>query len=171
MSVQTLYLQGIMPSRVRLNPLSIFTSTWKNRELVYRLARREVETRYRGSMLGLIWSFLVPLMMLGVYTFVFTKIFHPRFELPAGRNAPFFIILFAGMICLNLFCECIGRAPGLMLGNVTLIKKVIFPLEILPVQLQSRTNSKVVLVNRIAGGALLPSIADKRLKLLLSDRL
>jgi lipopolysaccharide transport system permease protein len=121
------------PSRTLLNPFSIFASCWLHRELIYRLARREVESRYKGSLLGLVWSFLVPLMMVGVYTFVFSAIFPSHWPLPPGKIVPFFLIVFAGMICMNLFCDCIGRSPGLMLGNVSYIKKVVFPLEILPI--------------------------------------
>jgi lipopolysaccharide transport system permease protein len=131
---QAAYFHDVAPNRSRLNPFSIFASAWQHRDLVFRMARREVETRYKGSLLGIVWSFLVPLMMVGVYTFVFSTIFKgAHFDLPPGHKAPFFMIVFAGMICMNLFCECIARAPGLMLGNVSYIKKVLFPLEILPV--------------------------------------
>ncbi len=127
------YSHGFAPKRSRFNPFSIFGTAWEHRELVYRLARREVEARYKGSLLGIVWSFLVPLMMVGVYTFVFSAIFPSKWELPPGRTAPFFLMVFAGMICMNLFCDCVGRSPGLMLGNVSYIKKVVFPLEIMPI--------------------------------------
>ncbi len=124
------------PAQARIGqittPWSVFSSAWKHRRLILRLARREVEARYKGSALGILWMILLPLLMLGVYTFVFSFIFHSKFTSPSGKAAPFFLNAFAGIILLNLFNESVGRAPGMMLGNVTYIKKVVFPLEILP---------------------------------------
>jgi lipopolysaccharide transport system permease protein len=108
--------------------LAVFALAWRQRELIYRLTRREIEARYRGSILGVVWLFLMPLLMLGVYTFVFKGIFKTRWE---GTDSPFFLILFSGLILLNIFSECLGRAPGLVLGNVAYIKRVVFPLDIL----------------------------------------
>lgn len=126
-------VQGISPRRLSGNgagPFGILASTWTHRELVLRLTRREIESRYRGSILGFFWVFLIPLVMLGVYTFVFKGIFKAHWE---GTDAPFFLILFAGLIFCNVFSECLGRAPTLILGNVPYIKRVVFPLDILPV--------------------------------------
>jgi lipopolysaccharide transport system permease protein len=134
MSAPPIYLHGVEPSRNRFNPLNVFAGAWEHRELIYRLARREVESRYKGSLLGLVWSFLVPLMMLGVYTFVFSTIFKVKWPIgDPNHPPPFFLIVFAGMIWLNLFVECVARAPSLILGNVTYVKKVVFPLEVLPI--------------------------------------
>jgi lipopolysaccharide transport system permease protein len=113
-------------------PWSVFSSAWTHRRLILRLARREVEARYKGSALGILWMIILPLLMLGVYTFVFSFIFHSQFTSPTGATAPFFLLAYVGIILLNLFNESVGRAPGMMLGNVTYIKKVVFPLEILP---------------------------------------
>jgi lipopolysaccharide transport system permease protein len=71
--------------------LAVFALAWRQRELIYRLTRREIEARYRGSILGVVWLFLMPLLMLGVYTFVFKGIFKTRWE---GTDSPFFLILF-----------------------------------------------------------------------------
>jgi len=105
---------------------------WRNRELGHRLVEREVLGRYRGSFLGLAWSFLTPLAMLAVYTFVFSQVFKARWgslenEGPLG----FAVNLFAGLIVFNLFAECANRAPTLVLANPSFVKKIIFPLEIL----------------------------------------
>jgi lipopolysaccharide transport system permease protein len=113
-------------------PWSVFSSAWKHRRLILRLARREVEARYKGSALGILWMILLPLLMLGVYTFVFNFVFKSQFTSPTGKTIPFFLAAYAGIILLNLFNESVGRSPGMMLGNVTYIKKVVFPLEILP---------------------------------------
>jgi lipopolysaccharide transport system permease protein len=105
---------------------------WRNRLLILRLAKREIESRYRGSLLGLAWSVLVPLMMLVIYTFVFSIVFQARWDTPISSRGEFAMLIFSGLIAFNFFAECIIRAPGLMLENVSYIKKVIFPLETLP---------------------------------------
>ncbi|GHC87675.1 transport permease protein [Pseudorhodoferax aquiterrae] len=100
------------------------------------MARREVVGRYQGSVFGLAWSFFNPILMLAVYTFVFSVVFKARWT--AGPDVgesrtQFAVILFAGMIVHGLLAEMMNRAPGLVLGNVNYVKKVVFPLEILPV--------------------------------------
>ena len=96
------------------------------------MIKREVIGRYRGSFLGLIWSFVNPVLMLTVYTFVFGFVFKARWGQGEIDKFEFAMVLFAGLIVYNLFAECISRAPGLILSNVNYVKKVIFPLEILP---------------------------------------
>lgn len=107
-------------------------SLWRNRHLVWQLAKREVVGRYRGSVLGILWSFFNPVLMLAVYTFVFSVVFKARWAGGSESKTEFAIVLFAGMIVHALFAECVNRAPGLILGNVNYVKKVVFPLEILP---------------------------------------
>jgi len=99
------------------------------------MTRREIAGRYQGSALGFAWSFLNPLLMLVVYTFVFSVVFKARWDVSAAEESriDFALTLFAGMIVFNLFAEIVNRAPGLILSNVNYVKKVIFPLEILPV--------------------------------------
>ncbi len=111
----------------------IFSSLWRNRQLVARMANRDVLGRYRGSVMGLAWSFFNPLLMLAVYTFVFSVIFSARWgDGIAETRTGFAMMLFVGMIVHGLFAECINRAPNLILTNANYVKKVIFPLEILP---------------------------------------
>ncbi len=115
------------------SPAAMFASLWRNRQLIWQMTRREVAGRYRGSLLGLAWSFLNPLLMLLVYTFVFSVVFKSRWGVGVGESkADFAIILFAGMIVFSFFAEIINRAPGLIISNVNYVKKVVFPLEILP---------------------------------------
>lgn len=105
---------------------------WKHRELWWRLTEREVLGRYRGSALGIGWSFITPLAMLAVYTFVFSQVFKARWgELEQAGPLGFAVNLFAGLIVFNLFSECVSRAPGLVVANPNYVKKVIFPLEVL----------------------------------------
>ena len=113
-------------------PIEMFASLWRHRELIKASAKREVLGRYRGSFLGLLWSFFNPLFMLAVFTFVFSVIFQARWGGGGGSKTEFALVLFAGLIVFNLFAECINRAPGLILSNTNYVKKVVFPLEILP---------------------------------------
>jgi lipopolysaccharide transport system permease protein len=116
-----------------LSPLAILRSLWQHRQLVWQMSKREVLGRYRGSMMGLAWSLFNPIFMLLVYTFVFSVVFETRWGVSTdeGRGA-FAVILFAGMVVHGLFAECINRAPSLILNNTNYVKKVVFPLEILP---------------------------------------
>jgi lipopolysaccharide transport system permease protein len=113
-------------------PLAMIGSFWRNRGLVRVLVEREVVGRYRGSVLGILWSFFNPVFMLVVYTFVFSVVFKARWSVDSESRAEFALVLFAGMLVFNLFAECVNRAPSLILANANYVKKVIFPLEILP---------------------------------------
>lgn len=116
-----------------VSPKEMVGSLWRNRALVFALSRREVIGRYRGSLMGMAWSFFNPVLMLAIYTFVFSEVFKARWGGTASANKiDFAIILFVGLIIHGLFAECINRAPGLILANINYVKKVIFPLEILP---------------------------------------
>ncbi len=109
-------------------------SLWRNRQLIAQMTKREVVGRYQGSALGLVWSFLNPVFMLAVYTFVFSVVFKARWGLGSEESkTQFAVVLFVGMIVHGLFAEVLNRAPGLILSNVNYVKKVVFPLEILPV--------------------------------------
>ena len=114
------------------SPATIIRSIVTNRSLIYNLAKREVVGRYRGSAMGLMWSFFNPVLMLAVYTFVFSVVFKARWSGDSESRTEFALVLFAGLLVFNLFSECVNRAPGLILSNINYVKKVIFPLEILP---------------------------------------
>lgn len=105
-----------------------------HRRLLRRLVRREIEQRYRGSAFGLWWVVAQPALLLTVYTFVFGVVFEVRWPQLADRQGlgDFAAVLFCGLIVLNLFNECVGRAPGLVLGATGYVKKVVFPLHLLP---------------------------------------
>ena len=96
------------------------------------LVQREVVGRYRGSFMGILWSFFNPVFMLVVYTFVFSVVFKARWNAGSDSKTEFALILFAGLIMFNLFAECINRAPGLIIANTNYVKIVVFPLEVLP---------------------------------------
>lgn len=100
--------------------------------LIRGLVIREVVGRYKGSVMGLLWSFFTPIMMLAVFTFVFSYVFNARWGAGTGSKTEFALVLFAGLMAFNLFAECCNRAPLLVTGNVGYVKKVVFPLEVLP---------------------------------------
>lgn len=119
-------------SEHRSRPADLVRSLYVNRQLIFELTKRDTLGRYRGSLLGVIWSLITPILMLIVYTFVFSVIFHARWGASQATRAEFATMLFAGLIVFNLFGECVNRAPGTIVSNVNFVKKVIFPLEILP---------------------------------------
>jgi len=118
------------------SPSSMLLSFTRNQSLIVRMAKREVLARYRGSVIGLAWSFFNPVLLLLVYTFVFSVVFEARwggsrFE-DSGNNGIFAIMIFTGMIVHALFSECFVRSPILITSNSNYVKRVIFPLEVLP---------------------------------------
>src|SRR5262245_52029502 len=107
---------------------------WRHRDLIRQLTVREIAARYRGSYLGVLWSLLTPVLMLSVYTVVFSTIFHVRWrEVDTTANPGQFVFaLFAGLIPFSVFSEVVTRAPSLILSTPNYVKKVVFPLEVLP---------------------------------------
>ena len=115
---------AVLPSFVR--------SLRQQRTLLWRLTQREVVGRYRGSLLGWGWSLVYPLLMLGVYTFVFSTVFKARWpDLQQAGSLGFAVNLFAGLIVFNLFSECVGKAPTLIVSQPSYVTKVVFPLDTL----------------------------------------
>jgi lipopolysaccharide transport system permease protein len=120
-------------SRLNLNILLTYLVPWRFADLIRQFAKREIAARYRQSLLGTLWAFLTPLLMLGVYTFVFRHVLKLRWGSSLNEsNLDFSLRLFAGLSVFNFFAECITRAPRLILDQPNLVKKVIFPLEIWP---------------------------------------
>lgn len=103
-----------------------------NWQMVREMTKREILGRYRGSGFGLWWSLLSPFMMLFVYTFAFGTVMGGRWQESGAEGVSFSIVLFSGLIVHGFFAECFGRAPMLILGNLNLVKKVVFPLGVLP---------------------------------------
>jgi len=104
----------------------------KNCQLVAAMTAREIASRFRGSLAGLAWLLLTPLLVLAIYHFVFTEIFKARWATPASDDAPFALSLYTGLIVFTAFSEPVSRAPGLLAAHVNLVKRVVFPLEALP---------------------------------------
>jgi len=132
MSEATTAIDPHLPQPTSL--VALIKSLWRNRHLIVQMTRREVVGRYKGSVLGLVWSFLTPILMLAVYTFVFSVVFKARWGADGDESkTQFALVLFVGMIVHGLFAEVLNRAPGLILSNVNYVKKVVFPLDALPV--------------------------------------
>jgi len=104
-----------------------------HKNLLLALVKRDISARYRGSWLGLFWSVLNPILLLLVYYFVFTHIFKARLpQLYDGRDIPFSGFIFSGLIVYFLFSEVLTRTPSVIQNNTNYVKKVVFPLEIIP---------------------------------------
>lgn len=117
-----------------LCPLCIIRNLWAHRHLTWQLTKREIVMRYKGSMLGLIWTIILPLFQVAVYTFVFGIVLKAKWDTSVtDSRAEFTIVLFCGLIIYTFFCDCVGRASTLMINNTNYVKKVVFPLEVLPV--------------------------------------
>jgi lipopolysaccharide transport system permease protein len=115
------------------SPWRLIVHFAERRELIWQFTLREVQGRYRGSYLGILWALITPLFMLIVYTFVFSVIFGAKWTGSESESfMDFALILFSGMIAFNVFSDCVTRAPTLIIGNPNYVKKVVFPLEILP---------------------------------------
>ena len=118
----------------RVSPAALLESLRNNYHLIFVMTRKEVIGRYRGSFMGLAWSFFHPVMMLLVYTFVFSVVFKARWGVAEDQpRETFALVLFSGLILHGLIAEALNRAPSLILNNTNYVKKVLFPLEILPV--------------------------------------
>ena len=125
-----MYGSNSLVARPKMTLAEMIHSFRRNRALIYQMSRREVIGRYRGSYLGLLWSFLHPLLMLSVYTFVFSVVFTARWGAATDNKAQFGLVLFAGLIVHGFLAECANRAPSIILNNSNYVKKVVFPLEI-----------------------------------------
>ncbi len=112
--------------------LEMFSSFHRNRSLIFQMTKREVIGRYRGSVLGIAWSFFNPLIMLAVYTLVFSTVFQARWTVGSDSKTEFALVLFIGMIVHGVLAESMNNSPPLMFRNISYVKKVVFPLEILP---------------------------------------
>jgi lipopolysaccharide transport system permease protein len=113
-------------------PGYVLGSLREHRNIVMQMAKRDMIERYRGSVFGFLWSLFNPLLMLAVYTFVFSVVFKSSWPGSGGGSAEYAVNAFAGMIVFTIFSESVARAPTLVVGNANLVKKVVFPLEVLP---------------------------------------
>ncbi len=116
---------------VTWNPIKILRGIWNRRDVCLQLARREIEQVYRGSVLGFLWIVIQPLILLAVYALVFLKVFSRPGD---GLGQSEFVLgMFLGIVVYTFFTEAVNRAPQLVLANPSYVKRVVFPLEVLPV--------------------------------------
>lgn len=116
-----------------LGPTALIASLWRWRDLLAQMTERDVRSRYRSSAGGLLWSVANPLVMLAVYTILFSTVFPSKWTTVAAGQADFAMILFIGLLVHGFVAEVMGRAPAIIVGQPNLVKKVVFPLELLPV--------------------------------------
>lgn len=100
--------------------------------LFTHLVKTDIARRYQGSVLGLLWALLVPLIMLTIYTVIFSEIFSAKWNVETGNKFEFAMMLFCGLSLYNMFADVLGRSVGLIEQNQNYVKKVVFPIEILP---------------------------------------
>lgn len=116
----------------RYGTMSVLNGIWNNRSLLLQLWKRDFASRYKSGILGVTWAFINPLLMLALYSFVFVSVFKMRWGSGPDVRGNFVILLFTGLIVHGFFAEFITRAPVLVSSNVSYVKKVVFPLELLP---------------------------------------
>src|SRR5688572_19350881 len=107
-----------------------FATLLRYRGLIQSLVARELKARYRGSVLGFFWSFVNPLLLLSIYSFVFAKIMPPNAN---AQTTPYEVFLFCGLLPWTWFSASLLEGSGALISGGNLIKKVLFPAEILPI--------------------------------------
>lgn len=127
-------LQSIGRSRGQFTPWQMGRHLWAHRALIVQLGKHQIRERYRGSYLGLVWSVATPLAMLLAYTFAFSVVFKVRWpEIESDSPFDFALFLFTGLIVFNLFSESVLAAPQIIVNRPNFVKRMVFPLEVLPV--------------------------------------
>jgi lipopolysaccharide transport system permease protein len=113
-------------------PASLVSGLLQNRDLLWELVKRDFIGRYKGSIMGVVWSLFNPLLMLAIYATVFSVAFKARWGTGEESKVAFALVLFSGMIVHSFFAECLNRAPALIVSHPNYVKKVVFPLDLLP---------------------------------------
>jgi len=113
-------------------PSALVTGIFLNRDLLWELVKRDFVGRYKGSIMGVVWSLFNPLLMLAIYATVFSVAFKARWGTGEESKVAFALVLFSGMIVHSFFAECLNRAPSLIISHPNYVKKVVFPLDLLP---------------------------------------
>ena len=117
-----------------VDPARMVVGLWSRRDLIWQFTLRNIELRHRGSRLGAFWALLNPLSMLALYFVVFGVIYDQRFNVVVGETRfDFSLALFLGLALFHAFSETLAWAPGVIVANPNFVKKVVFPLEVLPV--------------------------------------
>lgn len=144
--------------------LILIKSIIKDWQLTSQLVLRDVAGRYRGSQLGMAWTVINPLLMLSVYTVVFSQVFRARWGTGVDSQSPltFALNLFAGLIVFNFFAECATRATTLITSNPNYVKKVVFPLHALggmvtgSALIHALTSTAILIIVKVAADQSVP---------------
>jgi lipopolysaccharide transport system permease protein len=116
-----------------LSPWSFLALMWNSRQLLSQLTRREIHGRSKGSILGLLWLVITPMLLLAVYTFVFSKVLKTQWSASTESTAVFASILFVGLCIFNVLADVLNRSARLIIDHANYVKRVVFPLELLVV--------------------------------------
>jgi lipopolysaccharide transport system permease protein len=135
-----------VPWRELLLPWRVLAHFFAHRQLAWQFMRREVLGRYRGSFLGLLWSFITPLLMLTIYSVVFGLVFETRYEADGSETGMMYALaLFCSLNFFQFFAEALNRAPRLMLDHPSFVTRVVFPLEVFGVAAVSAASVHLVI--------------------------
>src|SRR6201999_3022352 len=124
------HLVRSIPKTILLPPQSL----WRNRKLIRSMVRRDILSRYKGSFFGALWTFLNPLLLMATYAFVFGVVLKTRFGADASPSG-YVLYFLAGMLPWLAFSEAVGRSTYVILEYRSFVKKLVYPLETLPVNL------------------------------------
>lgn len=116
-----------------MSPWSLLARVWSSRQLLSQLTRTEVHGRSKGSLLGLLWLVLTPMLLLAVYTFVFSRVLRTQWGASSESTAAFASVLFVGLSVFNVFADILNRSARLVVDHANYVKRVVFPLELLVV--------------------------------------
>src|SRR5688500_1477729 len=117
-----------------VHPVSLTTlarTVVRHRQLLWQLFKQEFRARYSGSVLGVPWSFFTPLLQVLAFAFLFSVIMQVRWGATANAEVNFVVVLFVGMMVHSIFADAVSRAPNMIVGQSSYVKKIVFPLEIL----------------------------------------
>ncbi|HVS51469.1 MAG TPA: ABC transporter permease [Opitutaceae bacterium] len=140
------------------NPLAPFVDLYRHRTLLEQFTRRTIEQRHRGSFLGLLWAVIAPLLQLGIYSLVFGYFFKGKFgQIPNETGVDYALAVFLGLILFQFLSEVMALTPTTIVTQPNFVKKVVFPLEVLPAAVVGAAgfNALISLVLALIGTALL----------------
>src|SRR3954468_20545759 len=127
-------MRNTMVTALIVDPWRMVIGLWRHRELIAQFTHRNIELRHRGSRLGAFWALLNPLSMLALYFMVFGLFFKQTFQVVPGETRyDFSLAMFLGLALFHVFAETLALAPSVITANPNFVKKVVFPLEVLPV--------------------------------------
>lgn len=115
-----------------MSVVSRLGTLWYRRQLILTLGLREVTQRFRSSSLGLLWTVIQPLAVVTIFYFVFSVVFQNRWGAADESKGDFIIALFSGFLVYNLFFDTVSRAPMMVVGNINYVKKLVFPIHLIP---------------------------------------